>query len=147
MTIDASMTESHKYLPEKRSIKASEHSYTRKMFLAESKPPKPFGKKVTNLSAYQPRHLNLEMSPREKQAQANRIPFQKPAWERTLPAMTTKATKKPMTIEESLATGYRKRLDMTQFDSAVQSNDDLANAGVAPGNGGEGQGGEVLYAS
>lgn len=61
--------------------------------------------------------------------------------------MTTKATKKPMTIEESLTTGYRKRLDMTQYDSAVQSNDDLPNAGAAPGNGVEGQGGEVLYAS
>jgi len=94
--------QSQKFLPQKRSIKASEtSSYTKKMLLlAESKPPMPSGKKATNLSAYQPRHQNLDMSPRERQAYANRMPLMKPAWERTLPAMTTKATKKPLTIED-----------------------------------------------
>lgn len=93
-------------------------------FLAESKPPK-HGKKAANLSAYQPHHLNLDMSPREREAHANRMPLMKPAWERTLPAMTTKATKKPLTIEESLTTGYRKRLDMEGLDQAIHSNTDL----------------------
>ena len=32
-----------------------------------------------------------------------------------------------MTIEESLATGYRKRLDMTHLEAAVTSNEDLGN--------------------
>ena len=47
-----------------------------------------------------------------------------------------------MTIEESLATGYRKRLDMTHFDAAITSNEELGGqvAGVAPG-------GEVLVVS
>ena len=53
--------------------------------------------------------------------------------------MTGKATKKPMTIEESLATGYRKRLDMATLEAAVTSNEELGGqvAGAAPGGGGE----------
>ena len=49
-----------------------------------------------------------------------------------------------MTIEESLTTGYRKRLDMTTLDAAVTSNEELGGqvAGAAPGGGGE-----VLVAS
>ena len=49
-----------------------------------------------------------------------------------------------MTIEESLTTGYRKRLDMSTFDAAVTSNEELGGpvAGAAPGGGGE-----VLVAS
>ena len=64
------LTESQKYLPATRSIKASAHSYTRRVqYLAESqKPPRLAGKKGANLSAYQPQHLALETSPRERQA-------------------------------------------------------------------------------
>ena len=51
-----------------------------------------------------------------------------------------------MTIEESLATGYRKRLDMTTLDAAVTSNEELGGQveGAAPGGG---AGGEVPVAA
>ena len=52
------------------------------------------------------------------------MPLQKPAWERALPSVVpARNIRKPLTIEESLQTGYRKRLDMTGLETVMQSED------------------------
>ena len=61
-------------------------------------------------------------APREKLNQ-NKMPLPKPTWERTLPGNATNSNRKPMTIEESINIGYRKRLEMTGLENAMHSED------------------------
>ena len=91
------LNESQKYLP---------HT---KMLLSQSKPPKP--KKLVNLTAYAPHHMQIEKPLREQLDMLNRQPLAQPIWERSLPSTTNRSARKPLAIEESLVLGYRNRMD------------------------------------
>lgn len=53
------------------------------------------------------------------------MPVQKQTWERALPKEANHGLRKPMTIEESINLGYRKRLDMKGLDTVIASEESL----------------------
>ena len=81
---------------------------------ASSRPPMQPKKKKIKLSAYEPHNMYSIETPRVQEARANGMPLMRPNWERTLPGVVpARANRKPLTIEDSLNLGYKKRLDMT----------------------------------
>ena len=81
---------------------------------AAHRPPMPAKKKKINLSAYEAHHIQAIETPRMQVDMASRLPVAKPTWERTLPGVIpARSNRKPLTIEDSLHLGYKKRLDMT----------------------------------
>ena len=118
------LSESQKYLPERRNIKAAEmYSKKQNYLLAESK--QVGVKKNNNLSAYQAHHLQMGEAPRQKLNQMHKVPVQKQTWERALPKEANAGIRKPMTIEESINLGYRKRLDMKGLEDVIASEESL----------------------
>ena len=52
--------------------------------------------------------MQILQSPRERIGLKQRIPLERPMWERILPAVN-QSQRKPVTIEESLTLGYRTK--------------------------------------
>ena len=98
---------------------------------AANRPPLPAKKRKVNLSAYEAHHVHAIETPRMQVDMASRLPVSKPTWERTLPGVIpARSNRKPLTIEDSLHLGYKKRLDMTGLQEVMRSDNNLHEESV-----------------